>query len=345
MEIAVARQNLGRRLRIAAMALLSVIGLGVTGFTVLAPESSLLDRLYFAVVTLTTVGYGEVIQVTGRPGLMIFTMVYMVFGMGLLLFAVSTITATIIEVELDHVFRRRRMERRIAKLNQHFIVCGGGETGGHVMEEFRTMRGPFVLVEQDEDRCAHLAESMPDLLYIHGDATDEDVLKKAGVEQARGLCAVLPHDKDNLFLTLTARSMNDRLRIVARGIGPRVTAKLRRAGADAVVSATHIGGLRLASELARPHTVSFLDEMLRDAEASHRFGELPVREGGPWAGKRVRDVPLRDKHILAVAVRSPGGQFSYAPSADHVLEAGSTLIVLARTDTVAAVRAELLGSA
>ncbi len=334
-------QDLWYRLRLSGMALAAVLCLGVLGYTVFAPDSSLLDRIYMTVVTLTTVGYGEVISTADRPGLKIFTMFFMVFGMGFLLFSVTTLTATLVEFDLSHVFRRRRMERRIADLENHYILCGAGETGTHVIEEFQVTNVPFVVVEENPDSCPVLEASGDGLLVVQGDATDEDVLRQAGIARARGLCAVLQSDKDNLFLTLTARGLNSTLRIVARGVGARVVAKLVRAGADSVVSPTSIGGLRMASELIRPHTVSFLDLMLRDIGESHRFGELPVTAGSGWTGKCIRDLPLRERQMLVVAVREPTGAFRYVPPADFQVVTGCTLIVLGRTDTVAAMRAEL----
>lgn len=340
-----AEQDLRQRLSVAALALIGVICLGVAGYTFLSPDAPLLDRVYMTVVTLTTVGYGEVIP-TDTPALRIFTIFLMLFGMGILLFAVTTLTATLVELDLADIFRRRRMEKRIAGLQHHFIVCGAGDTGMHIIDELRATHTPYVVVEADPQRCDVLTAQDPDLLVLVGDATDDVHLETAGIRRARGIAAVLPNDKDNLYLTLTARGLNERLRIVARGVSDLIVAKLHKAGANAVVSPTAIGGLRIASELLRPHTVSFLDQMLRDSQASHRFGELPVAPGSAWAGKRVRDLALTEKRLLVVAVREPTGVFSYVPPAEHVLAPGSTLIVLGRTDTVATTRGTLLdGSA
>lgn len=333
--------DLGPRVLLAALALSSVVCFGVVGYTFFAPESSLLDRVYMTVVTLTTVGYGEVISTVDRPSLKIFTMFLMVFGMGILLFSVTTLTATLIEVDLADAFRRRRMKRRIAELNNHYIICGAGETGGHIVKELLTTHMPFVVIEETPGECYVLQEHAADVLLVTGDATDEEVLAEAGIARARGLCTVLPNDKDNLFLTLTARGLNPKLRIVTRGIGSRVLAKLKRAGADTVVSPTTIGGLRMASELIRPHTVSFLDLMLRDVGESHRFGELPLHAGCGWEGKCIRDMPLSGRHVLVVALRDPTGNFQYTPPADEPIAPGSTLIVLGPTNTVAAIRSEL----
>lgn len=341
MELIGAAGTLRRRLSLAVGLLVGSVVVGVIGFSILAPESALLDRVYFAVVTLTTVGYGEVIPVQGQPWLELFTMVYMVIGMGLLLFAVSTITASIIELDVGHVLRRRRMDREITALTNHYIVCGSGETGWHIVRELTAIQVPFVVIEQQTGRCPELLAEFPRLLYIEDDATDEDVLERAGIHRATGLCACLPNDKDNLFLTLTARGMNERLRIIARGQGSHIAGKLARAGADRVVSPPAIGGLRMASELTRPHTVSFLDQMLRDTHATHRFGELPLPDGCAWIGKAIRDLPLRSQRVLVVAVRHPSGHFEYIPNADEPLAPDSILVVLAETGTLSQLRAAL----
>ncbi len=337
-------RQLQRKIVFALTGILAVIVIGVIGFTLLGPEDTgLLEIVYFVVITLTTVGYGETLPVHDHPALMVFTILLMMFGTGFLLFALTTITATLVELRIDEVFRRRRMERKIAALRNHEIVCGGGRIGTHIVEELIKTRSPFVLIERDREQINVLLEHHPDILYIEGDAADDERLEMAGVTRAHGLCAALRDDRDNLYLTLGARALNPSLRIVARGVGPYCQTKLRTAGADVVVSSNAIGGLRMAAELLRPNTVGFLDRMLRDDRSHHRFGDLPVPAGSPLAGKTIREVPLRDEGILVIAVRKADGEFEYVPSPDQRLEPGSHLVVLAGTDKLAAMRAKLLG--
>lgn len=313
---------------------------GVAGYVLLGGDHwTILDAVYMTVITLSTVGYGETHSLTGNPKAQIFTLILIVVGSGILVYATSSVTAFLVEGELERMLRRRRLSREISEMSDHFILCGAGSTGIHIAEEFHKTHKSFVIVDTDEDRLTRLCEDR-EVPHVLGDATDEDVLELAGIERASGIILALSSDKDNLFLTVTARQLRPDIRIVARAIEPKVRGKLLRAGADAVVNPSAIGGLRMASEMIRPHVVGFLDRMLRDHRATHRFEELVIQKDSSLAGATLADSGIRQKTgTLVVAYRHPGrDEFHYSPGADLVLEPGGAIVVVGSASEVARLR-------
>ena len=229
------------------------------------------------------------------------------------------------------------MERRIASLRGHVIVCGGGETGRAIARELLATRTPFVVIEMDPGQEPALRKLGPDFLYILGDATDPGVMREAHVETARGLIACMPSDKDNLFTMLTARELNPQVRIVTRVGSEDSRSKLLRAGADAVVSSKTIGALRLASEMLRPHVVSVLDAMLREPSAV-RVEEVPV--GAAVAGRTLGTLKLQERAGVIVFAMRAGTDRAHLfnPPPDRMLQVGDVLIACADHDQLEAMR-------
>jgi voltage-gated potassium channel len=286
------------------------------------------------VITLSTVGFGEVIETTHSPQARIFTMVLILSGMGILLYSLSTVTAFMVEMDLFDIFKRRKMNQDIKNMRNHFIVCGAGSTGACIVDELKKTDTNYLVIERDPERLESLRK-LGDVFYIEGDATEDDVLLRAGIEHARGLAAALSTEKDNLFLTLTARQLNPSIRIVARGLDDSVNQKLRKAGANAVVSPTFIGGLRMASELIRPSVVSFLDTMLRDTAGAIRFGELHITQASRFVDQTIKSTRLRESNLLVVALKEAGNpKFIYNPPADTTLREGMTLVVLGESKQI-----------
>ena len=320
-----ARTDIARQLVVAAVLLFSVAVIGGSGYHYLGQGRwSWGDCFYMAIITLSTVGFGETLRGMQEVGLArVWTMLLILFGSGSLLFFVSTVTAFIVEGDIQGVLRRRRMEKRIAELRDHFIVVGIGATGIHVAGELRASKVPFLVVETSEERIAAVMEQMPDLLWVRGDAT------LAGITRAKGLAATLKEDKDNAFVTITARALNPNLRIVAKVTEDSAETKLKRAGADTIVSPSFIGGMRLASELVRPSVVQFLDRM---RSQDLRVEEVPIPEGSPLIGTALRDTAIKHQtNVLVLAVREVDGSYSYNPGPDFLLAATQTLVVLCRT--------------
>ena len=237
------------------------------------------------------------------------------------------------------------MDSRVKKLAGHYIVCGGGSTGIHCVRELAAIGAPFVVVERSEE-VARAVSRDHDCPAVVGDATHDEVLQEAGIERARGVIAALTDDKDNLFVTVTARALNPSLRIVAKAIDPRAEAKLRRAGADSVVSPNMIGALRLVSEMVRPEVVSFLDVMLRDKDRTLRIEEVAIPAGSQSGERRVSELGLARHNLLLLAVKGAqvGGEprLHYNPPPDHVLAGGETLIVLGEPERVRQLSAEVV---
>lgn len=302
------------------------------------------QSLFHTVITLSTVGYGELPGMEHDTLARAFSIVLIVLGAGSMVYFASVITALLVEGELRELFRRNRMRKGIESMEGHVIVCGVGRTGQHVLRELRVTHTPFLVIDNDAEKMARLRDEMPDLAYLVGDATEDEVLLSAGIAKARGVVAALTDDKENLYVTLTARSLNPSLRIVAKAVEASAEAKLRKAGADKVVSTNMIGGLRLVSEMIRPNVTEFLDIMLRDPEHVLRIEEAPVTEGNPLAGKTLGEASIRKIcDVLIVAVRNKDGRYKFNPGAEHPLQPGSTLIVLGERSEIAKLRAAVKG--
>lgn len=325
------------RLYTAALAFGSVWLLGGLGFFFIGEGKwSYGDCLYMAIITLSTVGFAETLpDMSQVPAARAWTVALILMGSGTLLYFASTLTALIVEGDLTGALRRRQMERNIDGMHDHVIVCGIGTTGAHVVQELVATATRFVVIEKDERKVERMLGEIGGFMFVIGDASKDEVLEEAGIRRARGLIGALTDDRDNLFVAITARALNDTLRIVVKAVDPENAAKMKRAGADAVVSPAYIGGMRLASEIIRPTVVQFLDDMVRDRDQNRRIEELPVPEGSPLAGRALRDVDF--SHVtdtLVIAVRYRDGRHLYNPGPDVRIEAGQVLIVLARGDQV-----------
>ena len=331
-----------RRLIYAAAILIGTMLVGSTGYYILFDgDSSYIDCLYMTVISLTTVGYGEVLSVRGNVPAQVFTMLLIVFGMGIILYSISTLTAMLIEGELTGMLRRRKMENKIKGLSGHYIVCGGGETGFPLAVELVTSRARVVLIETDNaviERCRQIKG----LYHIHGDATDDRNLIAAGIERATGITICLPSDNDNLYVTMTARMLNAEARIISRMTNRRLKPKLLKAGATSVVSPNAIGALRMASEMIRPAAVAFLDNMLRSERGELRIHQINVNCNSTLCGKPIMQSGLRDDfNLLLLGVRHKDGDFAFRPPSSFILEADMTLIVMGDIDNILRAREEL----
>ena len=287
------------------------------------------------VVSLTTVGYGEVLEVTGNDTAQIFTMILITFGMGIILYGISSLTALLLEGELSGIFRKKKMAKQIDKLNDHYIVCGGGETGSGVIVELCKNNEVAVLIEEDTERIERCKE-ICDLLYIKGDATDDENLIAAGIDRAAGIVISLPSDKDTLYVTMTARMLNQKIRIISRMTNQHLEPKLFKAGANAVVCPNAIGALRMASEMIRPTAVDFLDRMLRSSHGNLRIHELTVSENSKFSEKEIRHCGLKERYgLLVLGAKTKAKDIEFNPAPTQKLTAGTTLIVMGAVGQIA----------
>lgn len=296
----------------------------------------LLDCAYMTIITLTTVGYAEVLPVQstvlGRP----FTILLLAVGVVSVWHFIATFSAFLVEGEISGLRWRKRMERFVKQLSGHIIVCGAGSTGIHCVRELEALDVPFAVVDRQEEVARAVTEAHGGAAVV-GDATHDQVLREAGIERARGVIAALTDDKDNLYVTVSARALNPALRIVAKAIDVQAEAKLRRAGADSVVSPNVIGGLRLVWEMVRPESTTLLDALLRRRDQPLRVQDVKVPPGSALAGRPVAELDLSRRGLLLLAVRDPeaeGGRHTYNPPADYVVSGGSILVVLGEPEQV-----------
>jgi voltage-gated potassium channel len=307
------------------------------------------DVVYFTIITLSTVGYGETLPgMDTVPYARLLTIALIIFGSGTLLYFISTLTAFIVEGDLQGAIRRNRMQKRISDLQGHYIVCGVGATGAYIVEELIATGRDFVVIDRNQERLEALsAKYGAPFLNVLGDATVDETLKDAGIDRAAGIIAALTDDPDNVFITLSAaqltreRAQKGEFRIVAKAAQPGTRAKLMTAGAHSVVSPNHIGGMRMVSEMIRPTVVEFLDVMLRDPKKSVRIEEVEIPERSTLVGARLSEtaIPVYSK-VSVIAVKYPESppRYEYSPGPDILLRAKMILIVLAEASEVAKLR-------
>lgn len=317
--------------------ILLVTAVGIVGFMTIDPSAGFIRAFFMTAITLTTVGYGEEIAVD-TDGARIFTAILILLGMGSVLYFVSTSTAFLLEGQLGHVFRRRRMQRDLERLDKHHIVCGAGTTAVYAARELAAVQKDVVIVAPTEEGAEAVSAEMPEALVVVGDPTDDDVLRLVGIDRAVGLVACTESDNENVVVTLTARQLNAFLRIVARVGDVDVMPKVQKVGANATVSPQHIGGLRLASELVRPTVVSFLDTMLRDDELNLRIDEVWIPEGSPLVGHPLTALKLEEVPEVVLLAAREHGKWKYNPPRSYELQPGLVLIFLGTPDDLQTLR-------
>ncbi len=324
---------------------LFILIVGTLGYHILTEgEYGLLHCMYMTVITLTTVGFGEVIPIRQDPALEIFTIGLIITGMGTVLYFVSSMTAFIVDGELRDVLRTRKVNRMLENMSNHFIIAGVGETGQYVLTEMAKSDKDTVVIDMNQASIRHLQldYGFDDLAYLIGDATDDDVLRKAGIDRASGVVFSLGTDKDNLFATITARRLNPKIRIVTRGEDPRAEQKFIMAGATSVIYTNVLGGMRMAAEVVRPEVTTFLDLMM-SAQDARTVEELEICETSPWVGRTLRDLNIRDKTDALIIAVHMGDDYLFNPAADFKLEAGAKLILMSRVDDVPVIERLLRG--
>jgi voltage-gated potassium channel len=325
-----------KRLQYLFWAVFAVVMGGSLGYyLIFKGRYSFIDCLYMTVISITTVGYGEILNVTGNPPAQIFTMLLITFGMGIILYGISALTALIVEGEISGLLRKTKMEKQIGKLSQHYVVCGGGETGRALITELLKSGAQVVVIDADEKNIERI-KALEGVLYIQGDATEDQNLVAAGIERAAGVLICLPSDKDNLYITMTARILNKKTRIVSRMITEAIRPKLIKAGADRVVAGSTIGALRMASEMIRPDAVDFLDQMLRSTQGNLRIHQVRVSEGSPRIGTTIESSGIKKQfNLLVLGTRRPDGGMMFNPPSYLTLEAGMILIVMGEMANIA----------
>lgn len=318
-----------KRIILALFLLVLVIEAGFFGYMWIEGWG-ILDSLYMTIITIASVGYGEVNPLS--PHGRIFTIFLIIFGMGVLLFGISTFTAFLVEGELSEILRRRKMEKSISGLKEHYIVCGIGTVGRHVIDELHKTGRPFVAIDANEELCRQLAEK--GMFFVKGDATSSSVLNSANAANAKGVFCSLHTDAENLLLILTAKGINPSLKIVSKAEEDESEDKMIRAGADGVVLPKFIGGLRMASAMIRPEAVTFLDKMLKGQDETFRVEDIKVTADSVFAGRTLKTSGLLDKKGMSVVAVKKGERYVFNPGGNEMLEIGDVLILIGETKSI-----------
>jgi voltage-gated potassium channel len=317
------------RIRYALIALACAVALGTLGFH-LIEGWTLLDSLYMTVETVTTVGYGDVPPKTA--GGRVFAIFFMIVGVGTVAYVLSSTVQTIVQSELIATFGERRRYREMSKLRNHFIICGAGRVGSHIIRDLERTGARFVVIEQDAQKVAHLVERGCHVLVR--DATLEESLHDAGVEHARGLAACLPEDAENVYVVLIARGLNAKLHIVARAAEEQAESKLIRAGANRVVAPTIMGGRRMAMAMIKPAVDDFMDSITAD-DLNLNFEQVEVDIPSKLIGQKLRETPIRSElDIVIISINRISGERLFNPNGETVIEEGDLLIAIGRNESL-----------
>lgn len=323
--------NSSRHLVIAFSALCLVVVTGTLGYMIIEDWEAF-DGLYMTIITLTTVGYGEVHRVS-RAG-RIFTMFMIVVGGGLNLYVTAALVQFFVEGRIRAIMGRRRLDRKIKKMKNHYIICGYGRIG-RVLCQNLSKRPKGVVVIEKNSELIHAMEK-DRVPYICDDASKEHVLLQAGIKEAKALVAVLATDIDNVFLVLTARQLNPDIFIMARSSHHDTRQKLMAAGANRVESPYEIGAVRMAMRLSRPNVTTFLDYALEKTDNRIQMDEIAVSSNSPLIGQTLKDSGIRQQfNIMIIAVKKEDGSMKFNPSFETVFESGDTVIVVGDDDNLA----------
>jgi len=316
-----------RLMQYALVGLVAVHVLGTAGYHWLTEgRYSWFDCFYMTFITVATIGFGEIIDMSNNPTARGLTVALGILGAGNLSMLFSIVTVALLETDLNGNLQRKRMEKVIRSLKGHYLLCGFGRVGRNVAGELEATNRHFVAIDEDINRLLEYKERFPGLLYLHGDASDDEILLRANLEHAKGVFAVTGDDSRNLMIVITAKQLKPEVRVVARCQEVRNIEKMRKAGADEIVSPNFTGGMRIASAMIRPHVVSFLDEMLK-SEKNLRVEEIPVPAA--FIPKPLGDIRLRSADYVLIAIRERNGQWHFNPDKDYLIKPGYVLIAMA----------------
>ena len=320
--------HLRRRLALIAIALAITLAVGTLGF-ILIEHYPVFDAFYMTLTTVTTVGSGEIrpLSHVGR----VFNSFLIFFGVSVMLLAIGAMTQTIIELELNQFFAKRRVRKMIEKLHGHYIVCGFGRVGRGAADELRLQGAKFVVVDHNEEKVERAIKE--GMLAVLADASRDDVLRDVGIDRAKGLIATLASDADNLFLVLTARTLNSKIQLTARVAEQSSEEKLRRAGADFVFAPYNSTGHRMAQALLKPHVQQFIDFTTQNMEVKVNIEQVCVSARSAFADSTIDQMQILDETgVIVLAIRKTDGKMVFNPPADSRIAVGDHLIVMGQEE-------------
>jgi voltage-gated potassium channel len=314
----------------AVALLVFIIAGGTAGYMVIERWGAW-DAFYMTIITVTTVGYREVHDLS-RAG-EAFTVVLLLCGVGAALYAFTLLATVVVEGGLPKRLRRRRQERMLDTISDHFIICGYGRIGSIVAHQFRRQQVPYVVVERSAERVQVAIEE--GALGVEADASREDVLKRVGIDRARGLIAAVGTDAENVYAVLSARVMRPNLFIVGRAETEDATLKLKRAGADRVISPYQIGAVQMAQTALRPAVVDFMDLATSTDNLDLAMEQIPIAAHSPLANRSIVEANLRQKYgVIVVGIQREDSRIEFNPEPDTAIRAGDKLVVLGRPDSL-----------
>ena len=331
-----------RNLLIALLALVAVFIIGTLGYHMLGGQKySWMDCFYMTFITISTIGYAEVVDVTQYEYGRLFTVFIGICGIGVLGYVLSMFTAFMLESDLNVSWRRKKMLKTIAQMKDHYIVCGVGRVGSNVAHELSMTGRPFVIIDDDMAVIQRYLDTHPEQLYIQGDATDNDMLLAAGVVRAMGVFAVAHDDSANLVISLSAKQLNPNLRVVARCHDMKNAEKTRRVGADEIISPDYSGGLSLVSAMVRPNVMNFFDEMLK-SDSKLRMEEIRIPQS--MVHKSLNLLYKENKDCMVLAIQRQGA-WQLNPSSDHILQGNDVLMLMTTPEGRSRLEQLILGAA
>lgn len=319
-----------RHLRISVVVLVAMVTIGTVGYTVIEGWR-LLDSLYMTIITLATIGFREIAPLSDAG--MIFTILLIIFGVGVIAYIVGSLAQIMFEGQFQRVVGRRKVEKKIEALRNHYIICGFGRIGTLICKEFAAGHLPFVVLEKNPDVFPKLEEDK--YLYMAGDATDDDTLLKAGIKRAKGLISVVASDTENVYITLTARGLNPDLYILARSGEEGSEKKLERAGASKVISPYLIGGTRMAQAILRPNVVDFIEIATGREHLELQMEEIVIPPDSGFVGHTIASLGFRKATgAMIVGIKKADGSMVFNPESNTIIGSGDTLIVLGEPQAI-----------
>ena len=323
--------TLTRKLHYTFLILLCVIMVGTMGFHFLEGWP-LFESLYATISTISTVGYGDFVPETS--GGRFFTIFLIIFGVGTMLYTAGLFAETMFEGRLRLILGRGKLERAIARLHNHYIICGCGRIGYLISRELTEAKVPFVVVDNNQDVLQKIEDD--GFIYYKGDATEDKTLIGAGIKRAKGVVCVLPTDAENLYVILTAKELNPDLFVLSRSEEESSESRLMRAGADRVMSPYTLGGMRMAMAILRPAMLDFIEITTMRQNLELRMEELSICDGSPIIGKSLEESEIRSRYgLIIVAVKKDTGKMIFNPLANYVIEKGDKMIAMGEDKSVA----------
>jgi voltage-gated potassium channel len=316
-----------------------IVAVGIAGYMIIE-HTSVIDALFMTTISITTVGYGEVVPLSDAGK--VFTIFLLIFSWGTFAFAITRITQFVVNGEINLYFKTRRLMKDIAKLQDHVIICGYGRNGQEAAKILKSHQVPFIVIERNHELLVN-HESNPVPLHLEGDSTQDEVLLQAGIQRARALLITLPVDSDNLFIVLSARTLNDRIQIISRASDSNSIAKLKKAGASNVIMPDRIGGSHMANLVSKPDVVEFMNFIAGEEGESVQMETVGYEQlPSDLKGKPLHAIMQWNKTgVNCIGIKSTAGKFVINPPDDIVMEAGMKLIILGTTEQVLRMKANL----